>query len=69
VFAHAVGEGGAAVQGRVEANLLAEIAHRGALFRFSARSLIHARDTDLLGAVTSGHALLTRLDGEWWMAS
>ena len=69
LFAHAVAHGGAAVQGRVEANLLAEVAHRGALFRFSARSLIHARDTDLLGAVTSGHALMTRLDGEWWMAS
>jgi hypothetical protein len=69
LFAHAVAQGGAAVQGRVEANMLADVAQRGGLFRFSARSLIHARDTDLLGAVTSGHALLTRLEGEWWMAS
>ncbi len=69
LFAHAVAHGSAAVQGRVEANLLAEVAHRGALFRFSARSLIHTNDSDLLGAVTSGHALLTRLEGEWWMAS
>jgi hypothetical protein len=69
LFAHAVAQGGAAVQGRVESNILAEVAQRRALFRFSARSLIHAKDTDLLGAVTSGHALLTRLEGEWWMAT
>ncbi len=69
LFAHAVAHGGAAVQGRVEAHILAPLAHRGAMFRFSARSLVHSKDPDLLGAITSGHALLTRLEGEWWMAT
>jgi hypothetical protein len=69
LFAHAVSNGGAAVQGRVEAHILAGLAHRGAMFRFSARSLVHSRHPDLLGAITSGHALLTRLEGEWWMAT
>jgi hypothetical protein len=69
LFAHAVAGGGAAVQGRVEAHILAPLAHREAMFRFSARSLVHSRHPDLLGAITSGHALLTRLEGEWWMAT
>jgi hypothetical protein len=69
LFAHAVAHGGAAVQGRVEAHILAALAHRGAMFRFSPRSLVHSPDAELLGAITSGHALLTRLEGEWWMAT
>jgi hypothetical protein len=69
LFAHAVARGGAAIQGRVEAHILPSLAHRGALFRFSARSLVHSRNAELLGAITSGHALLTRLEGEWWMAT
>jgi hypothetical protein len=69
LFAHAVANGGAAVQGRVEAHVLAALAHRGAMFRYSARSLVHSRNPELLGALTSGHALLTRLEGDWWMAT
>jgi len=69
LFAHAARHGGAAVHGRVEAHILAEVAHRGAVFRFSPRSLVHSANSDLLGAVTSGHALLTHLDGEWWMTT
>jgi hypothetical protein len=69
LFAHAFAQGGAAVQGRVEGRTLPALAQRGALFRFSPRSLIHTTNSDLLGAVTSGHALLTRLEGEWWMAT
>ena len=33
------------------------------------RSLVHSANTDLLGAITSGHALLTQLDGQWWMTT
>jgi hypothetical protein len=69
LFAHAVAHGGAAVQGRVEGHILAPLAQRGAMFRFSPRSLVHSKHPDLLGAITSGHALLTRLEGEWWMAT
>jgi hypothetical protein len=69
LFAHAVAGGGAAVQGRVEAHILPAVAHRGAMFRFNARSLVHSSDPELLGAITSGHALLSRFEGEWWMAT
>lgn len=69
LLVHASRHGGAAVQGRVEAHILASLAHRGAFFRFSPRSLVHSKDPTLLGAITSGHALLTRLEGEWWMAT
>jgi GNAT superfamily N-acetyltransferase len=69
LFAHAVRHGGGAVQGRVEAHILAPLSHRGAVFRFSPRSLIHSKHSDLLGAVTSGQALLTHLDGQWWMTT
>ncbi len=69
LFAHAARHGGGAVQGRVEAHVLAALANHRAVFRFSPRSLIHSTNSELLGAVTSGHALLTHLDGQWWMAT
>ena len=69
LFAHAARHGGGAVQGRVEAHLLAALANRGAMFRFSPRSLVHSANSELLGALTSGHALLTHLDGQWWMTT
>jgi hypothetical protein len=69
LFAHAVQHGGTAVQGRVEPSLLAPLAHRGSVFRYSPRSLIHSSHDDIVGVATSGGALLTRLEGEWWMAT
>lgn len=69
LFAHAFSHGATAVQGRVEAALLAPLAHRGALFRYSPRSLVYTRHDELLAAIASGRALLTRLEGEWWMAT
>ena len=69
LFADAVHRGGAAVQGRVEPRLLAALAQRGALFRFSARSLIHSKEPELLAALAAGQALLTRLEGDWWMST
>jgi hypothetical protein len=69
LFEHAVRHGGAAVQGRVEGHILTALAARGAVFRFSPRSLVHCPNGDLLGAITSGHALLTQLDGQWWMTT
>jgi len=59
--------GAVEVRGRVEPQLL------GALRALRWRStpieaaLLHARDRSLLDAVLSGRALLTRMDGEWWM--
>lgn len=69
LFADVVEHGGAGVQGRVEPRLYADLAHRGALFRFSARSLVHSNDPELLAALAAGQALLTRLEGDWWMST
>jgi hypothetical protein len=69
LFADAVEHGGAGLQGRVEPRLLAPLAHRGALFRYSARSLVHSRDPELLAVLAAGQALLTRLEGDWWMTT
>ncbi len=69
LFAHAIAGGGTAIQGRLEPQLLAPLAHRGAVFRYSPRSLVYTRHDDLLGVLMSGRALLTRLEGEWWMAT
>jgi hypothetical protein len=69
VFADVVEHGGAGVQGRVEPRLLAALAHRGCLFRYSARSLVHSRDPELLAVLAAGQALLTRLEGDWWMTT
>jgi hypothetical protein len=69
VFADVVEHGGAGVQGRVEPRLLAALAHRGCLFRYSARSLVHSRDPQLLAVLAAGQALLTRLEGDWWMTT
>jgi hypothetical protein len=64
--AHAAGAAG--VQGRLEAHTREALAQRRSLFHPSGYiALVHARDPELLSAVQSGRALLTRLDGEWWM--
>jgi hypothetical protein len=69
LFADAVEHGGAAVQGRVEPRLVAALGHRGCLMRYSPRSLVHSTDPKLLATLASGQALLTRLEGDWWMST
>jgi len=60
--------GAAGVQGRVEAPLLEPLARHRCLFHASGYlALVHSRDEVLLHAIQSGRALLTRLEGEWWM--
>ena len=60
--------GSAAVQGRIEPQLRAALAERRCLFhRAGYLALIHGRDEGVLHAVQSGRALLTRMEGEWWM--
>lgn len=68
LFRDAQAGGTAGLQGRVEAHLLEPLSHRRALLHPSGYlALVHARDPDLMYAVQSGRALLTRLEGEWWM--
>lgn len=68
LFDDAYARGSAAVQGRLEAHVREPLARRKALFHQSGYlALIHARDREVLHAIQAGQALLSRLEGEWWM--
>jgi hypothetical protein len=68
LLADARARGAVAVQGRVEPHLLERLPARRALFHKSGYlPLIHSRRPELLHAIHSGRALLTRVAGEWWM--
>jgi len=59
--------GAAGVYGRVEPRLVGPLSVSRSLLRFSeGRMLVHAREPELINAVTRGDALVTRMDGEWW---
>lgn len=60
--------GAAAVSGRVEPRLLDPLARRYALMLYAGpAALVHSQKPEIIGAISSGESLLTRLDGEWWM--
>lgn len=59
--------GAAAVQGRLEPRLVDPVARRHCATVYRGGSLAHARDKEIIGAITSGDSLLTRLDSEWWL--
>lgn len=67
LFSHARERGVAALQGRLEPLLFEALAQRRCLLRHSERALIATRDPRLANAILSGNAMLTRMDGEWWM--
>ena len=59
--------GSAAVQGRLEPALVPPLLDRRCVFRRTEWALARTDDAELLGAITAGDPLLTRMDGEWWM--
>lgn len=60
--------GASGIQGRVEAHLREPLSRRRCVFHASGYlALLHSRDAGLLHSIQSGRALLTRLEGEWWM--
>jgi hypothetical protein len=68
LFRDARSRGASGVQGRVEAHLRDALSQRRSVFHASGYlALLHSRDAELLHAIQSGRALLTRLEGEWWM--
>jgi hypothetical protein len=68
LLADAHDRGAVAVQGRVEPHLLEQLAeHRCVFHKSGYLPLIHSRRPEILHAIHSGRALLTRLAGEWWM--
>jgi len=66
LFWHAARGGAAAVQGRVEPDLFGSLRSRRCLLSRTAWALVYCED-DVMGLLGSAKALLTRLEGEWWM--
>jgi hypothetical protein len=59
--------GAAGLYGRLEPRLLAPLSEQRCVLRFAqGRLLVHSQNEDIVRAILSGSALLTRLDGEWW---
>jgi hypothetical protein len=67
LFAHAKANGAALLRGRLEAPLVEALGSRRCVFRFNGAALVHARDPEVIRAINAGEALLTRMEGEWWM--
>lgn len=67
LIADADARGAAAVAGRLEPALADAVRARRCLVRPSAWALVDTDDTGVLAALDADDALLTRLDGEWWM--
>lgn len=68
LFHDAQSRGAAGLQGRVEAHVLQPLSRRRCVFHAAGYLvLVHGRDPELVHALQSGRALLTRLDAEWWM--
>jgi GNAT superfamily N-acetyltransferase len=59
--------GAVEVRGRFEHHLLPTLRRRRCRLVPIDWAMLHGRDPELLAAAQGGHALLTRLDGEWWM--
>jgi hypothetical protein len=67
---HAQSAGVSAVQGRLEPQLFNAVLKYRCRLRGAHPALIHSHNRpDVVSAVFEGRALLTRLEGEWWMSS
>ncbi len=66
LFWHAARGGAAAVQGRLEPALFGSLGGRRCLLSRTAWALVYCED-HVMGLLGSAEALLTRLEGEWWM--
>jgi hypothetical protein len=64
---HAYAGGAVAVRGRVEPSLLGELRARRCVFVGTEWALVHSNEQAVMALLGSPNALLTRLDGEWWM--
>ena len=67
LFHDAERRGAAALQGRVEPHVYPALTTRRCLFRRTEWALLHSGEPELLAALAYGDALMTRLEGEWWM--
>jgi len=67
LLAHAYAHGSAAVRGRLEPGLLEPVVRRRCLLWYRGGTLVHTRDPDVLAAIESRKALITRLEGDSWL--
>jgi ribosomal protein S18 acetylase RimI-like enzyme len=67
LLAHAYSHGSAAVRGRLEPGMLEPLAQRRCLLWYRGGTLVHTRDPDVLAAIESRKALITRLEGDSWL--
>ena len=68
LFFDAQTAGSAALQGRLEPQLLDPVSQRHVLLHPSGYlAVVDARNRELLDAIATGDALLTRMEGDWWM--
>jgi GNAT superfamily N-acetyltransferase len=66
LLSHAHAHGSAAVRGRLEPDLVEAVVRRRCLLWHRGGALAHSLDPQLLLAMHSEKALVTRLEGEWW---
>jgi hypothetical protein len=68
MFFDAWEEGVVELSGRADPASLAEYSAKGCRFYTTPTSvLVHSRNPEVLKSIRLGQALLTRLEGEWWM--
>jgi hypothetical protein len=65
--ADAFRHGGAALLGRLEPRLLGELGDPLCIMRQAPWCLVHSRSAAVLEAIARGDAVLSRMEGEWWM--
>jgi len=69
LFHHAWQHGAVALVGRLEPRFLREFSNKYCYFHSDGPSvLVHSHNSEVLQAVLSGDAFLTRLEGEWWLS-
>ena len=67
LVADASSHGAAALLGRLEPRLLGEVDDPLCIFRRAPWVLVHSRASAVLDAIARGDAVLSRMEGEWWM--
>jgi hypothetical protein len=71
LFYQARQDGAVAISGFMEPRFFQALATRDCLFRHDGAStwmLIHSKDQEILQAFHEGKAVISRLDGEWWIS-
>jgi hypothetical protein len=65
LFREVQARGATSLEGRVEPRLLEPLSRRRCIFRYGVAMVAHSGSADILHAIDSGRALLTRLEGEY----